>query len=466
MTQVMRNPRADPRSWPEAPDAVARFHERMEGYETTPLYEAPAIASRLGLARVLIKAETHRLGLPSFKIIGASWAVYRTLCEHAGNEPEPWTTVDDLADRWAHLAPLTLVAATDGNYGRAVAHMARLLGLDSLIFVPTGTSPARIDAIESEGAAVRIVDGDYDDAVVQSSEQADESHVVVSDISWPGHEAPPLHVIDGYSTIFAEIEATTLESDLDPGLVVIPMGVGAFMAAAVTHYRSSGRRTLIAGVEPLTANCVQRSALAGDLVQVPGPHESIMAGLNCGRPSAVAWQRLKSGVDWLVSIPDDATESAMSELADVGVVAGETGASSLAGLHALVEQMSETNSENLAGTTALVVVTEGATDPASYRRIVGRPPEEIAPILPDISKLHSSTVHPWADVRITGNYQRERRLGRTWVRRTCRRHGQVPTGGLFPRCHPGPTGSRQVVPRPRRRRSLGAGRRPHDRCRG
>jgi diaminopropionate ammonia-lyase len=160
------------------------------------------------------------------------------------------------------------------------------------------------------------------------------------------------------------------------------MGVGAFMAAAVTHYRSGEQRPVIVGVEPLDANCVQASALAGEIAHVPGPHRSIMVGLNCGRPSLTAWPRLASGIDWLVSVDDDAARRAMCDLADAAVAAGETGAAALAGL---VELLGDADARaelgDLTRSTVLLVVTEGATDPDNFEAIVGRSPETVGRVL-------------------------------------------------------------------------------------
>ena len=187
--------------------AVHAFHQRLPGYERTPLRDMPALAAACGVGRVLVKDESSRLGLPAFKILGASWATYRVLCDRLGGEPE-WTTLDDLAAVVAdRLGPLRLVAATDGNHGRAVAHMARLLGLSATILVPDGTADARIDGIASEGAEVIVAPGTYDDAVSLSAEMAGERDLVISDTSWPGYEDPPRWVIEGYATIFAEIDA-------------------------------------------------------------------------------------------------------------------------------------------------------------------------------------------------------------------------------------------------------------------
>ena len=372
--------------------AVSVFHRRMPAYVPTLLYDAPAIAATYGLGRVLIKAETQRLGLPSFKILGASWATYRALCDHLGHEPEPWININALAANLGSLRPFQLAAATDGNHGRAVAFMARLLGFGAHIFVPDGTVPARIDAIRAEGAQVTVVDGDYDAAVARSSLEAGERCLVISDTSWPGYEEAPRRVIEGYSTIFAEVDDSLAAAGLSaPDAIVVPV-VGAFMAAAVRHYRSvahppvgdgslDGAPVLI-GVEPASANCVQASIEHGSLCTVPGPHHSMMVGLNCGTPSPLAWPALSAGVDWFVSVEDAAAAAAMRQLADAGVVAGETGAAALAGLDAIAADPSVYAEVGLGvDHSVLVVVTEGATDPANYARLVGRSHERVGRVL-------------------------------------------------------------------------------------
>ena len=57
------------------------FHQRLPGYAPTSLIDATGIAARLGCERVWIKNESSRLGLPAFKIMGASWATYRALLD-------------------------------------------------------------------------------------------------------------------------------------------------------------------------------------------------------------------------------------------------------------------------------------------------------------------------------------------------------------------------------------------------
>ena len=286
---LLHNPMLDPaKRWPAPDPAVWAFHKRMPAYMATNLYDCPELARRYGVGRVLVKAETQRLGLPSFKILGASWATYRALCDHLGFDPEPWANINALARRIRYLKPFGFAAATDGNHGRAVAFMARLLGMDCKIFVPAGTVPARIHAIQNEGAEVTVVEGDYDAAVARSAEEASDRCLVISDTSWPGYDVTPRRVMEGYSTIFAEIEQSLTSAAFpQPDVVVVPVGVGAFMSATVGWYRSRDWQGQIIGVEPDDANCVQVSAAAGTMTHVPGPHHSIMVGLNCGLP----WRR-------------------------------------------------------------------------------------------------------------------------------------------------------------------------------
>ena len=275
----LANPHRDPALRPGDDDAPLRFHRSLDGYAPSPLVDAPQLAGEWGVGRVLLKFERERFGLPAFKFLGASWAARRLL----GEPP--------------YDPDLELVAATDGNHGRAVARVARLAGLGATILVPAGTAAARIDAIAGEGARVEVVDGTYDDAVRRSATLASPRRLVLSDTSWPGYEDVPRWVIEGYATIFREVDEQTDGARVD--LAVIPIGVGALAAAAVRHL---GAGATLAGVEPESAACVLESIAAGEIVEVPGPHTSIMAGLNAGLPSLVAWPAMREGFDVLCAV--------------------------------------------------------------------------------------------------------------------------------------------------------------------
>lgn len=351
------------------------FHRRLPGYEPTPLTEAPRLAETLGVGRVWVKDESSRLGLPAFKILGASWAVYRALEEHSENGIGAWDDFEELRERIEPLLPLALAAATDGNHGRAVARLAGLLGLEARIFVPADMVAPRVEAIAAEGAAVTVVDGGYDEAVARSAEEAGERCLVISDTAWPGYEKVPRWVIEGYSTILWEIEdELARRGEAGPDLVVAQIGVGAFAAAVVAHFRAKRADLKILGVEPEGTACMLASVEAGRIVSLPAPRASIMAGLNCGTPSRVAWPVVSKGVDVFVSIEDEWARRAMRLLASAGLVSGETGGAGLAGLLALADDAEQEPTRRLLGmngeANVLLFNSEGPTDPEVYARIM------------------------------------------------------------------------------------------------
>ncbi len=366
--------------------APLRFHRRLPGYEETPLVDAPALAEVLGVSKVLVKDESSRLGLPAFKVLGASWAVYRALEERL---PEGafggWETVEELKEKLESLRPLNLVAATDGNHGRALAWVARLLGLGARIFVPEDMVTARREAIAGEGAEVIVVEGTYDEAVERSAAEEGERGLVVSDMSWPGYERIPSWVIEGYSTMLWEIDdELERRKEAGPDLVVVQVGVGAFAAAVTRHFRSSqtSRHPKLLSVEPTNAACLLWSAAEGHIVSVPGAHDSIMSGLNCGRPSLVAWPTVSRGIDVLIAVDDEPAREAMRLMAASGIVSGETGAAGLSGLLELLRggspgQQQEQREEACRAlgvnqeSRVLLFNSEGVTDPDTYRRRVG-----------------------------------------------------------------------------------------------
>ncbi len=353
------------------------FHRRLPGYAPTRLVDAPQLVARLGVAKVWVKDEARRLGLPAYKILGASWATYRALEQHVQAvlqyDLEPWATLEDLRPRLAPLQPLTLACATDGNHGRAVARMARLLGLRAHVLVPHDMAWARQHAIRAEDAQVTVVPGTYDDAVRQAAALAHERCLVISDTSWDGYEDVPRWVMDGYATIYAEgDEELHRRGERGPDLIAAQIGVGALAASMVQHYRP--RKAQIIGVEPTGAACVLASLAAGHPVVLPGQLHTIMAGLNCGTPSPLAWPLLQQGLSALVAIPDTRAQDAMRVLAEVGVESGESGAAGLGGLlELLTGPLAEANRIRLGVTSTtrvLVINTEGATDADAYARIV------------------------------------------------------------------------------------------------
>jgi diaminopropionate ammonia-lyase len=307
-------PRA--RTWtaPGGGGSARDFHRALPGYEATALVELPALAAELGVGRVLVKDESSRLGLPAFKVLGASWACHRILEQNPGAE---------------------LVTATDGNHGRAVARMAQHLGVDATVFVPDVMLPETAARIRSEGARVVRLDVGYDEAVRVAAAYAAASvgRALVQDTAWEGYTEVPAWIGEGYRTLLEELDEQLGRS---PDLVAVPVGVGSLAESVVRHHRRpDAPHPSVLSVEPDTAACVLASLVAGEPVTVP-TGSTVMAGLNCGRVSAAAWPVLRDGCDAAVAVTDEETERAVADLGALGVDSGPCGAATLAGARAVL----------------------------------------------------------------------------------------------------------------------------------
>lgn len=353
MTPWFSNPAARRWSMPAtAPDsgdtAVRDFHRTLPGYAPTPLVDLPALAAELGVVRVLVKDESSRLGLPAFKVLGASWACRQVLARTPG----------------AHL-----VTATDGNHGRAVARTARELGTGATVFVPAVMLESTAALIASEGAEVVRIEGDYDEAVRTAAEHAAASadRELVQDTAWEGYEDVPQWIVDGYQTLLAEVDE---ELGRQPDLVAVPVGVGSLAQAVVEHYRRPGlpgapadpgvpHPTRVLSVEPDTAQTVLASLVHDHPASVPTA-ATVMAGLNCGTISSLAWPVLRQGCDAVVVVSDEAALQASADLADLGVSSGPCGAATLAGVRAaLADPARRTQLDLPADAVVVLLSTEG-----------------------------------------------------------------------------------------------------------
>ena len=358
--------RPSARSWrcPSPSTAARAFHASLPGYAVTPLVDVPTLAGQWGVGAVLVKNESSRFGLSAFKVLGASWAVARLIGEGAGLDMEG-VRLDRLR-AVAEQAPVTLVTATDGNHGRALARVGSWLGLPVEVVVPAVISRRAETAIAAEGARVTRIAGSYDEAVAAAAELADRapSAVLVQDTGWDGYEVVPGWIVEGYQTLLSELDGQLADLGLrGPDMVAVPVGVGSLAQAVVAYARgrTDDAWVRVLSCEPDTAACVLASLSAGDPVSV-ATGATVMAGLNCGTPSSLAWPVLQNGLDAAVAISDAAAINAVAALAEYGVQAGASGAAALAGATACLDDPARCGELDLPGDAVVVLLnTEGAT---------------------------------------------------------------------------------------------------------
>ncbi|PZX26754.1 Amino-acid dehydratase protein [Cupriavidus phytorum] len=354
----------------------------------TPLRELPGLAASLGIAQLSLKDESVRSPLGSFKALGAPIALVRLVLRmFPERDLDPFELI--AGHHAALLRDFTVISATDGNHGRALAAAARSFGCRCVIVLHANVSQEREDAIAACGARIVRIVGNYDESVEEAARlAAANGWTVVSDTSYEGYQDIPRDVMQGYGAIAAEVLA---QRGVAPGQpcpythVFLQGGVGG-LAAGVASYLwerfGAGRPTFVV-VEPAQADCLYQSALQGRPARATGSVDSVMAGLACGETSPLAWRFLEPSVDVFMTIADDDAVTAMHRLAsgddgDVPVVAGESGAAGVAGLAVLRAQPALSAAAGLdAGSRVLVINTEGATAPVVYQQLVGESADSV-----------------------------------------------------------------------------------------
>ncbi|MGA2894158.1 MAG: diaminopropionate ammonia-lyase [Xanthobacteraceae bacterium] len=354
------------------------------GYVPTPLRRLSGLAAASDVADIAYKDEGGRFGLGSFKALGGAYAVFKLLRQRIREEKGVAPTSADLmSGRYADISfNVTVTCATDGNHGRSVAWGARTFGCRCVIYVHETVSEGRCRAIAKYGAEVRRVPGTYDEAVRRSDrDAAAQGWSVVSDTSYDGYIDVPRDVMQGYGLMVEE----ALTQSAVPSHVFVQGGVGGLAASVCSYFweRFGDARPRFVVVEPEKADCLYRSAVAGQPTPAEGGLDTIMAGLACGEVSILAWRILQIGADDFMTIGDDSAVDCMRLLAEGGrgdqpIVAGESAVAGLAAF--LIANADPDLRRRLAldrASRILVFGTEGATDPEVYARLVGRPPDEV-----------------------------------------------------------------------------------------
>jgi diaminopropionate ammonia-lyase len=349
--------------------------EQWSGYSPTCLYSLTSIAEELGVAEIWVKDESTRFGLASFKALGGSYAVSRVLERELS-----------LAEGAGDPRSVTVVCATDGNHGRSVAWGAQKCGCRCVIYVPAHVTERRAQEIASFGAEVVRLKGNYDEAVVQAANDADANGwQVVSDTSYEGYQEIPSWVMQGYALMVEEAFSQLPETNW-PTHIFIQGGVGGLAASVCGHLWESygSKRPVITVVEPIEADCLYRSAQSGLPESASGSLETIMGGLSCGEISSLAWKILRPGIDAFMTVDDSRVGPWMRRLAEgrdneSPIVAGESGVTGLIGLEAVsADEMLRKHLKLDHRSQVMIFSTEGATDPETYRDIVGKEYQSVA----------------------------------------------------------------------------------------
>ncbi len=363
------------------------FHKSFPQYSVTPLQKLSALADYLGVKGIYCKDESYRFGQNAFKVLGGSYAMGRYIAQELGRDiselPYNVLSSDKLREEFGQA---TFFTATDGNHGRGVAWAAKRLGQKAVVRMPKGTTKTRFDNIAKEGAEVTIEEVNYDDCVrMAAAEAAKTEHgIIVQDTAWAGYEEIPSWIMQGYGTLVLEADKQLKENGVDrPTHVFVQAGVGSLAGAVVGYFAHKYKENppVMVVCEASAADCLYRSAVQadGNLVNVTGDLQTIMAGLACGEGNTIGWDILKNHVTVFASCPDWMSAKATRIYAnplenDPHIISGESGSVPLGLAYtALHDEDAKDLKEALKldeNSNILVISTEGDTDPVRYREIV------------------------------------------------------------------------------------------------
>lgn len=366
---------------------VRRFHRQIPDYRISPLKTLPQLADMIGVGGIWIKDESARPNVSSFKALGGSYAVYKFIREKLGLKDNQELSYAELMSDTvrAQIGDVTFAAAADASRGRGVSWIAKTFGYEAIIYVPRNTPANRIAEIESYGAKVKVVDGNYNETLAQMAHDAEENgwHVIANTAEEGYHDIPEW-IMQGYTTMLAETQEQLIAQGIvKPTHIFIQGGTGSLAAATAGFYRSrfGADQPVIALVEPTAAACLMESAKVGDGQphSVGEDEHTIMAGLDRRYPNPAAWNILWDCADAFIACPDYVAAKGMRVYAvplagDPFIASGESGAVTLGALMFVSEyaEFAPLKEQLKLGPNSqvLLINSERATDPDYFRRVV------------------------------------------------------------------------------------------------
>lgn len=367
-------------------DKTCSFLSSIPQYNRTPLYHLNALAKEIGVESLDIKDESQRFGLNAFKGLGGAYAMASYFAQRLNIDLNN-TTFEELMNQIKYLDKVTFATVTAGNHGKGIAWAAQIFNQKAKVILPSGSSPARLEAIQSLGAEAYISDLNYDDAVEYVAQQSEQSGwVLLQDTAWEGYTDLPLSIMKGYTTIVSEIIEQLDNQNLNQYThVFLQAGVGSFAAsmAACIYNLTKEQSPIFVITEPAKANCLYLSgeSKTGETQRVYGDLNTMMAGLACGEPNPIAWEILRPITQYFLSCTDDVSAVGMRKLAlptgeDPAIISGESGALPLGVIYELmtnktfehVKQQLDLNKSSC----ILTINTEGNTNPKNYEKVINQ----------------------------------------------------------------------------------------------
>lgn len=211
-----------------------------------------------------------------------------------------------------------VAAASGGNHGAAVAYAAMRLGVRAKIFVPTVSSPAKVERIRAYGADLDIVGDRYADALAASEAWVERTAALAV------HAYDQAETLLGQGTLGIELAE---QAPVDT--VLASVGGGGLLGGLAAWYAGAVK---VVGVEPELAPTLTEALKAGRPVDAPAG--GIAAdSLAPRRVGELMFPIAQAHVARVVLVSDEAIRRAQDALwSAVRIVAEPGGAAAFAAL--------------------------------------------------------------------------------------------------------------------------------------
>ncbi len=327
--------------------AAAALYSTCPVNHATPLRNFETLCSHFGVGKLWLKLEESRMGLGSFKALGAVHAIAKQAAKKVG--------LNDLDAMKTALNGETYVCASAGNHGLSVAAGAALFGAKAVVLLADTVPEEFAVMLRGKNAEVIRAGANYEESMETSKELAKKNGWnLLSDGSWTGYSDPARDVMEGYLIMAHEVAD---EIPRSPSHVFLQAGVGGLAAACAAGARVRwGQDVKIVVVEPEAAPALMESVRAGKCVDTKGP-DSSMGRLDCKTPSHLALKYLAKEADHFITLDDELVDNTVKLLASNGVSSSPSSAAGVAALHHL-ERLGDLGLDNRS--EVLCYISEGA----------------------------------------------------------------------------------------------------------
>ena len=285
----------------------------------------------LGLGDIFAIDESKRLGLGSFKALGATYAIAKM----ALGENLETGKLDLMKKTKGKLANVTFATSSAGNHGLAVAAGARLFGAKSKIYVSENVPVKFRNQLSDLGAKVVVHGTTYEESQTRAIEDSNlNGWTLISDSTWPGYDLG-LDVMEGY---LISISQALEKMPNKPTHIFLQAGVGGLAASFAAFARMKlGYAPIIIVVEPSIAACLQVSIEKNKPTKITGP-VSAMGRLDCKFPSLNAFYSLSKTANAFVAITEREAETGTRFLSNHGINISKSSSAGFVALRLLVNK--------------------------------------------------------------------------------------------------------------------------------